>query len=157
MAAEAKIGALIKAADVSMEPLWPGLLAKALASVKLEASSAPGVEDIGLVQPLGASPTGSSAPSGGEESGSWKEASKGSGNMGLVVLTKTSLLIYSIKKTKAVLLCFVFKLCGNKGMWSFAIFITVSVNWETRGSISKFLVSLNKGFRNRFGSPGQSY
>lgn len=51
MAAEAKIGALIKAANVNVEPLWPGLLAKALTSVKLEASSAAGVEDIGLVQP----------------------------------------------------------------------------------------------------------
>lgn len=83
MAAEAKISALVKAADVSVEPLWPGLLAEALASVKLEASSATGVKDIGLVQPLEPS-----APSGGEESGSGKEASKGSGDMGLVVLTK---------------------------------------------------------------------
>lgn len=52
MAAEAKIGALIKAANVNVEPLWPGLLAKVVTSVKLEASSAAGVEDIGLVQPL---------------------------------------------------------------------------------------------------------
>lgn len=52
MAAEAKISAVIKAANVNVEPLWPGLLAKALTSVKLEASSAAGVEDIGLVQPL---------------------------------------------------------------------------------------------------------
>ena len=46
MAAVGQIGALIKAADVSVELLWPDLLAEALLSVsiKLGASFAIGVE-----------------------------------------------------------------------------------------------------------------
>ncbi|VFV20550.1 60s acidic ribosomal protein [Lynx pardinus] len=39
MVTEAKINALIKAAGVNVEPFWPGLLAKALASINTGASS----------------------------------------------------------------------------------------------------------------------
>lgn len=64
------------------------MLSEALASAKLEVSSALGVEDIGLVQPQKPRLQAVLPPLGTEKSGSQKEASKGSGDVGLVVLTK---------------------------------------------------------------------
>lgn len=151
MAAEAKISALIRAADVNMEPLWPGLLAKALTSVKLEASSATGVEDIGLVQPLESHHLQAVLPAL-EERRKWKKHLK-CRVMWVWWFLSNPLVNMFGKKLKLFCLALFLSCVEIKGCLPFSS----PRYWENRGSISKSFVSLNKGFRNRFRNPGQSY